>query len=114
CSTTRVHTCALPTCRTKRPSPRRPAAAPRRDGARRRAEPPRLLAVCDEPLHVLDQTVDVRVDEAAHAVLDGRRHFGRREPDDGHTAHHGFDDGEPQARVANRIEEEAVARYELR
>src|SRR5690606_38672508 len=51
---------------------------------------------------------DAGIRKARDAVLDDRRHLGRRKRDDRQPNAHRLADGEPETRVANRIEEKAV------
>jgi hypothetical protein len=59
--------------------------------------------------HRRTQTLRVGVDEAAHAVFDDRGQFGGGQSHHRQAHRHRLADGKPEARVADRVEEEAEA-----
>src|SRR5690606_41156828 len=61
-----------------------------------------------------DERVDARVREARNPVLDDRAHLRRGERHDRRPDAHRFANGEPEARVTDRVEDEAVARHQPR
>src|SRR5690606_2342253 len=72
----------------------------------------RHVRVVHQAAHVVRQAHWIRVGEAVLAVPDNGREFGGRQRHHGQADHHGLDDRKPQARVADRIEEEAIPRDE--
>ncbi len=68
--------------------------------------------ILDQRAHDLDEAVGTRIDIAVRAVAYHRGQFGRGQAHDRHADHHRFHHRKAEAGVADRMEEEPVARHE--
>src|SRR5688572_28533570 len=76
------------------------------DLASPRTESMREHRVAKQLLHGADETVDARIDEAGLTIDDDSWHLGGRQGDDRQADHHRLAGRHPEARPADRVEEE--------